>query len=120
MSKYCYSRDGEIYFGEFDTEEEAIEEAKESYPDDEDVYIGTCTEPILRWVSHENQIIDSIIDNLSEDCGEFAENFDVSEEQEIKLGKMIDETVKAWIEQENIKPNCYQVLDGHIVSLKRE
>ncbi len=120
MSKYCHSRDGEIYFGKFDTEEEAIEDAKGSYPNDKDAYIGTCTEPTLRWISNEDQIIDSIIENLSEDVGEVAENFDVTSEQEVKLGKMIDETVKVWIAQENIKPNCYQVLDGHIVSLKIE
>lgn len=33
MSKYCHSRDGEIYFGEFDSEEEVIKDAKGSYPD---------------------------------------------------------------------------------------
>ena len=118
MSKYCHSRDGEFYWGEFDTEEEAIEDAERSYPNDENVYIGTCIKPTLRWISNEEQIVDSIIENLSEDVGEVAENFEVASEQEVKLGRMIDETVEAWIAQENIKPNCYQVLDGHIVSLK--
>lgn len=120
MSKHCHSRDGEIYFGEFDTEEEAIKDARGSYPDLEEIYIGICTEPTLRWISNEDQIVDSIIENLSEDVGEVAENFEVTSEQEVKLGRMIDEAVKAWIAQENIKPNCYQVLDGHIVSLKIE
>lgn len=120
MSKYCHSRDGEFYCGEFDTEEEAMEDARGSYPDLEEIYIGTCTEPTLRWISNEDQIIESIKENLGEDVGEVAENFEVTSEQEVKLGRMIDETVKAWIAQENIKPNCYQVLDGHIVSLKIE
>lgn len=120
MNKYCHSVDGELYNGMFDTEEEAMEDARGSYPDLEEIYIGTCTESTLRWISNEDQIIDSIIENLYEDVGEFAENFEVTSEQEVKLGRMIDETVKAWIAQENIKPNCYQVLDGHIVSLKIE
>lgn len=120
MSKYCHSRDGEIYFGEFDAEEEAIKDARGSYPDLEEIYIGTRTEPTLRWIGNEDQIINSIIENLSEDVGEVADNFEVTSEQEVKLGRMIDETVKAWIAQENIKPNCYQVLDGRIVSLKIE
>ena len=52
MSKYCHSRDGEFYCGEFDTEEEAMEDARGSYPDLEEIYIGTCTEPTLRWISN--------------------------------------------------------------------
>ena len=32
MSKYCHSNDGELYYGEFDTEQDALEDAKESYP----------------------------------------------------------------------------------------
>ena len=63
------------------------------------------------------KLIDSIKENLSEDVGEAAENFEVSVEQELELARMIDETVKAWIEQEEIEPSCYCVLDGHIVSL---
>lgn len=117
MSKYCYSNDGEIYYGEFDTEKEAIEDAKGSYPGNNEIYIGTVTEAVLRWSSNEEEIISSIIDNLHDDVGEFAENFEVSSDQELELARMIDETVKKWIEKEKIEPSCYQVLDGHIVSL---
>ena len=117
MSKYCHSNDGEFYHGEFGTEQETIEDAKESYPGESEIYIGTCTKPVFRWNSCEEEIIDSIKKNLSEDVGEAAENFEVSVEQELELARMIDETVKAWIEQEEIEPFCYRVLDGHIVSL---
>lgn len=120
MSKYCYSNDGEIYYGEFDTEKEAIEDAKGSYPENNEIYIGTVTEAVLRWNSNEEEIISSIIDNLYDDVGESAENFEVSLDQELELARMIDETVKKWIEKEKIEPSCYQVLDGHIVSLNRE
>ncbi len=113
MSKYCHSNDGELYYGEFDTEQDA----KESYPGESEIYIGTCTKPVFRWDSYEEEIIDSIRDNLSEDVGEAAENFAVSVQQKLELARMIDETVKAWIEQEDIDPSCYCVLDGHIVSL---
>ena len=116
---YCYSWDGESYQGEFDSEEEAIESAQYDYPDREYVYIGTCTEPTLSWNSNEEQIIESIIENLSDDVGgDYAENFEVSTEDELELARMIDETVKEWIEKCKIKPSCYSVLDGHQVSLK--
>ena len=97
-------------------QQEAIEDAKESYPGESEIYIGTCTKPVFRWDSCEGEIINSIKENLSEDVGEAAENFEVSEDQEQELARMINETVKAWIEQEEIEPSCYCVLDGHIVS----
>ena len=54
MSKYCHSNDGELYYGEFDTEQEAIEDAKESYPGESEIYVGTCTKPVFRWNSCED------------------------------------------------------------------
>lgn len=113
--KYCHSSDGEVYYGAFDTEQEALEDAKETYLDDEQCYIVTATEPELRWCTNEEHIIESIVDNLCEEVGEVAENFEVTTEQELELARMIDETVKLWIKKENIKPQCYSVLDGHVV-----
>lgn len=117
---YCHSNDGEFYHGEFETEQEAIADAKESYPGESEVYIGTCTKPVLRWYSNEEEIVESIIENLSEDVGEVAESFEVSQDQERELAKMIDETVKTWIEKEKIEPPCYQVMDVHMVSVRKE
>ena len=92
MSKYCHSNDGELYYGEFDTEQDALEDAKESYPGESEIYIGTCTKPVFRWNGCEEKIIDSIKENLAEDVGEAAENFGVSEEQEQELARMMDRT----------------------------
>jgi hypothetical protein len=114
---YCYSKDGEHYFGAFDTEEEALEDAKGSYPNDKSIYIGTCTEPKLRWNSNEEYVIESMMECLDEEVGEAAENFEVSTEEELELARMINAAVEAWILQEEIKPSCYKVLDGHVVVL---
>lgn len=115
--EFCYSWYGEMYYGQYESEQEALNEAKKERKDAKQVYIGTCTEPILRWSSNEEDIIESISENLGEDVGEAAENFEITIEQERELARMIDETVEAWIKQEKIKPSCYQVLDGHIVAL---
>lgn len=115
--EYCYSWDGEMYYGQYKSEQEALNEAKKDRKDAKQVYVGTCTDPILRWSINEEDIIESIGENLCEDVGEAAENFEITIEQEIELAKMIDETVEAWIKQEQIKPSCYKVLDGHIVEL---
>jgi len=116
---YCYGWDEETFYGKFDTELEAIEEARGERPEAEEVYIGTCTEPTLRWSAGEEYIIDSILNNLSEDVGEAAENFEIELGDEKELERMINETVETWIEQNEIKPSCYAVLDAHVVELKK-
>lgn len=115
--KYCYSWDGEKYHGEFDTEKEALEDAKVDSPDVESVYIGIAESPKLRWCSNEEEIIESIIENLYEDIGEYAEDFEVSRSHELELAEMIDETVKRWIDKNKIKPSGYVVYDSHEVQL---
>lgn len=57
MSKYCHSNDGELYYGEFDTEQDALEDAKESYPGESEIYIGTCTKPVFRWNGCEEKLL---------------------------------------------------------------
>lgn len=116
--QYCYSFDGEYYHGCYDTEEEAIEEAKKE-SDAEEVWVGTCEEPDLNWNTNEEYIIDSMAEQLGDEVGEAAENFEVTDEEQSVLAKMIDETVKTWIEQEGIKPQCYAVLNEHKVSLSK-
>lgn len=119
MKKYCYSWDNERYQGKYDTEEKALDAAKRDRPGADEVYIGTCTEPELRWNSCEDNIIDSMVEHLSDDVGEAAENFEVSREDELELASMIDDAVGRWIEQNNITPDCYSVLDGHLVFIIR-
>lgn len=115
QERYCYSFNGEDYNSAFfNTIEEALEEAKECNEDGcTSVYIGTATKPELRWLSNEEHIIESMNEQLYEDCGEYAiDGLDISIEQEIDLGKMIDATVEEWIRKHNIKPSCFVVLDG--------
>ena len=117
IDKFCYSNDGEQYYGKFDTEKDAIDDAKENHPEEESVYIGTCYDPDQKWRDNADSIIESMTDYLDHEVGEAAENFEVSEEQEAELARMINETVKDWIAQEHIEPQCYGVKDEHIVLL---
>ena len=122
--RYCYSWNDEDYNGCYDSVEEALEEAREEAKEFrynvEDVYIGTCTDVTLDWNSNEEKIIESMYDLLENEVGECAENFEISIEEELELARRIDKTVEQWIKDMNIKPNCYQVLDGHLVTLKEE
>ena len=118
-TKYCWSSDGEHYNGSFDTEQETIEDAKETVNDVcEEIYVGTCKEPILSWNSNEEKIIESIYDNLYDECGEASESFEITREQELELANRIDKCVEQWIKDMKIKPNYWTVVNEHLVRLR--
>ncbi len=118
-TRYCWSSDGEYYNGSFDTEQEAIEDAKETVNDIcEEVYVGTCEKPALSWNSNEEEIIKSIYYNLYDECGEVSESFEITREQELELANRIDKCVKQWIKDMKIKPNCFAVANEHLVKLR--
>ena len=121
MKKYCYSFDGNNYdSGLFETKKEAIESAKKDRPEEENVWIGTAVKPTLRWNSCEEEIIESIQEDLYDQCGEYAEGQldDITNKQELDLAKMIDEAVAKWIKKYDIKPSCYTVADCGLHELK--
>ena len=118
-TRYCWSSDGEHYNGSFDTEQETIEDAKETVNDVcEEIYVGTCKEPVLSWNSNEEKIIESIYDNLYDECGEVSEIFEITREQELELANRIDKCVEQWINDMKIKPNCWTVVNEHLVKLR--
>lgn len=118
MTEYSFSKRGEYFEGRFSTKAEAIKQALASYKDIETVYIGKVEEPVLAWNSNEDSITESMYEGLYDQCGEAAECFEVTEEQELALGKMIDEAVKAWIDKEKIVPSCWRVVDIEEVDIK--
>lgn len=118
MTEYSFSKRGEYFEGRFSTKAEAIKQALASYKDIETVYIGKVEEPVLTWNSNEDSITESMYERLYDQCGEAAECFEVTEEQELALGKMIDEAVKAWIDKEKIVPSCWRVVDIEEVDIK--
>lgn len=118
-ARYCWSSDGEYYNGSFDTEQEAIEDAKETVNDVcEEVYVGTCEKPALSWNSNKEEIVESIYESLYDQCGEVSESFEITREQELELANRIDKCVERWIKDMKIKPNCFTVVNEHLVKLR--
>ncbi len=109
-TNYCFSWDGKDYsFGLYASEAEALKAAEADRFGDE-VYIGIATIPKLRWISNEEHILESMQEQLFEDCGEYANGgLVITTDQEVDLGRMIDDAVQAWIDKYNIKPKCYSV-----------
>ena len=111
--KYCYSWDKISYTGEYATKEELVKECLTKKPEAKYVYIGTCKDPTFKWDNMSYEITGSMYENLYDDVGDVVENFEVSDEDRDKLDKMVNEAIKKWIKQNNIKPSCYMVINVH-------
>lgn len=112
QDRWCYSLNGTDFLSDFfDTKEQAIEYAKRIYKDEPVIviWVGKAIEPDFKWDIDGQHFIESIIENLENDVGEWAECFSVTAEEERALTEMINEAVNKWIEKYNIKPNCYNM-----------
>ncbi len=112
QDRWCYSLNGTDFLSDFfDTKEQAIEYAKRIYKDEPVIviWVGKAIEPDFKWDIDGQHFIESIIENLENDVGEWAECFSVTVEEERALTEMINEAVNKWIEKYNIKPNCYNM-----------
>lgn len=114
--RYCHSGDGETYAGDFNSLEECMEDAKFTYEGKEGCYIGTPEQIDIRWNSHEDIIIESIFENANDQFTDASDFISITDEQEVDLGKRIDETVKKWCKDNNITCQAYKVNDGHWVT----
>lgn len=120
--KWCYSWDGEDYSnGLFDTEKEAIDEARKLYSLGE-VWIAKASRPELRWNFAEDEILVSMEECLHDECGEYADCAldHVTEEQQKDLSNMIDEAIQAWVKKHNIEPQCYSIYDKYLYRFYEE
>lgn len=118
-TRYCWSSDGDYYNGSFNTEQEAVEDAEKCVEDTcEEIYVGICEIPTLSWNYIEEDIIQSIYDNLYEECGEVSKNFEITDEQEKELYKRVNKCIEQWIKDMKIKPNCWTVVNEHLVKLR--
>lgn len=118
-TRYCWSSNGEYYNGSFSTEQEAIEDAKETVDDVcEEIYVGTCKVPNLYWRDIGEDIVQSIYDNLYDECGEASESFEITLKQVEELDKRVGKCVAQWIKDMKIKPNCWAVVHEHLVKLR--
>ena len=73
--KYSYSTDKEHYKGQYDSLEEAKENGFNDNPDCDSLWIGENRTLVAHDFISIPWIIDSIIDNACDECGEFAEGW---------------------------------------------
>lgn len=118
--QYCYSWDGENYSnGLFATKEEAVLDAKAVKQmagyDEKEVYVAQAIMPELSWNSNVEYILESMLEDLHEQCGEYADGaLGITEEMEQDLEKRLSSQVRQWIARYKIKPICYKAVSPEL------
>ena len=111
--KYSYSTDGEMFHGLCASKEEAIEEGSADSIDSEDIYIGEAVEKTIGAYltnSHVANLLDSIIENAGEECGEATKGWLRLPKEELNnLTCQIQAVLEEWATQSGYQPNFYHV-----------
>ena len=87
---FCYSTDDERFIGEFDTAEEAAEEAFEE-TDAMEISVGESVDPTT-FITPEQvgaDIVERLQEDLGEECGEASECFDPSRDEAREIGALV-------------------------------
>ena len=107
---WCISTNGENFLGDdYSSREEAIEAVKKDYGAG---YVGRC-------VRIEFDEMDITYDEtgyyleqrLYDEVGEVDEIWEMPDEQEIELSKILAKDVIKYINEHNLQPNCYKVIN---------
>jgi hypothetical protein len=111
--KWCYSFNEENFEGDFDTKEQAIDEAIWYYKDDEKdqdfIWVGQI-KPVSVGVN-----IDSLLEQLGEEAyeeaGEYAEDYltNVTLSHQKILEQRLNNVLVAWMKEYNYEPNFWAV-----------
>lgn len=107
---WCISRNGEDFFdADYADKEEAIATVKEEL---EEGYVGRCVglEFDERDVTYDETGY-RLGETLFDEIGDAAENWDMTDEQEIELSKILAKEVIKYINENDLQPTCFKVID---------
>lgn len=109
---WCVSSNGELFSdAEFSSREEAIKACKE---DEYSNYIGRSVKlefTEMNVNACEERIIECLHETLYEEVGEVSEIWEILTEEEIELGKRIAKVVIDFINEKELQPTCFAVVD---------
>ena len=107
---WCISTNGENFFGgDYSSREEAIEAVKEDYGAG---YVGRCVR--LKFDERDITYDETgyyLVQTLYDEAGDAADDWEMTYEQEIELSKILAKDVIKYINEHNLQPNCYKVVD---------
>ena len=113
--KWCVSTDGERFYDEFNTKEEAIEFVREEYVEG---YIGESvaiefTADDFNWDADYE-----LGDLLYEEVGDAADSWHLSQEDEIELMRRMGKVMVEFLNERNLQPECFKVINIEQVARK--
>lgn len=124
---WCYSYNAENFEGNFETKEDAIEEATiyyNDYHDDEEenehkkiIYIGKPKPVTISF--NVDSILEDIAENAFEQCGEYSEGYldNVKIEDGNILEERLHKEILKWMDEFNYKPHFWRVKDVEEVEI---
>ena len=122
--KWCYSHDEEHFYGDFDTKEEAIEEAiyalDETGADFAMIWVGEEADISIHLCAH--VVLDQLAEDAYEEAGEHAEKFlqHVEKEHEEELEKELNQVIKTWMKKHKYEPTFYTVKNVEEIKVPRK
>ena len=107
---WCISTNGENFFDDdYSSREEAIEAVKEEY---EEGYVGRCVRLEFEEIDIDYAETGYYLgENLYDEVGDAAENWEMTDEQEKELSAILAKAVINYINEHNLQPTCYKVVD---------
>jgi hypothetical protein len=111
--KWCYSYNEENFEGDFDTKEQAIEEAMYYYKDyelDQDyIWVGQ-TKPVSVGVNTDS-ILEQLGEEAYEQAGEYADDYlsNVTLNHMKILEQRLNDVLGSWMKEFNYEPNFWAV-----------
>lgn len=107
---WCISTNGENFFDDdYSSREEAIEAVKEEY---EEGYVGRCVRLEFEEIDIDYDETGYYLgENLYDEVGDAAENWEMTDEQEKELSAILAKAVINYINEHNLQPTCYKVVD---------
>jgi len=119
--KYAYGVNGHNFDSEiFDSVEEALEEAKRDYPDEDYVFIGEA-EPYVSHIRTET-ILDDLVEAAADDgFDDYTDDYltGLTGAQISELDAALNDAFKKWEEKHNLQPSFYSVENTKRYSLRR-
>ena len=107
---WCISTNGENFFGaDYSSREEAIEAVKKDYGAG---YVGRCARIKFDELDITYDETGYYLEQrLCDEVGDAAEIWEMPDEDEIELSKILAKDVIKYINEHNLQPNCYGVIN---------
>lgn len=106
---WSYSIDGDCYYGNFATREEAIQEAKAVYQNGS-FYIGECEKPELDGGFLDGMsVLEQLADSEDFMIDAAADWFEKVDKHSDSLGEMLRAAFHRWLEQNQLQPDFFIV-----------